>query len=647
MTGFAVTCLLAASTCLIPAARRAIDRLIQDAPERVYIGVLAAFTFLASAGYLYHYLGGAPRIIDATSYWLQARTFAHGSFSFPAPGPIHSFAGRFLVATPNGELAVLFPPGFAALLAIGVRLGAPLFVNPLLGATSAVLTYLLARSWFDEKVARLAGVLSLLCATLRYHSADTMSHVWSACLVLTLLLAVTRSLRADRFGFENFLAGLAGGLLFATRPLTGLVFGGVGLVAAISRRGGSRARLTAFTCYGLGLLPGAALWFGYQEATTGSVWGSTQTLYYARSDWPENCFRLGLGATIGCHFEHGDFLERYQRDGFTAIEALRVSARRLLQNNRDVANFPGSLLLVLFSLYWVRKSRSIAAAWILIGTHVLAYSLFYFDGNYPGGGARLLVDVLPLEHVLAAVTLTRLHMTSGAWVLPLTGFACFGETEHQALSKREGGRPMFEVEQLERAGVERGIVFVATDHGFNLGFEPHSSPHATPLVVRRRNDAFDNAVLEHWGNPVSYRYDFDPFHSGASPRLTPWTPPPQPTFSGSSLWPPLESQGGGTTFTHYTPCGNGAALQLHPAQGAQWIDVEVWTREPGLHRIEWLGDGPMEVAEWGLSAETAEGACTRRVSVPRRVEAGPQRLRVYARRSTSLVELSIQPWSGP
>jgi len=32
---------------------------------------------------------------------------------------------------------------------------------------------------------------------------------------------------------------------------------------------------------------------------------------------------------------------------------------------------------------------------------MLAYVPFYFDGSYPGGGARLFADVLPLEHVLA------------------------------------------------------------------------------------------------------------------------------------------------------------------------------------------------------------------------------------------------------
>lgn len=647
MTGFAVVCLIVASSCLVPSVRRAVNETILDSPTRFYTAGLAALTLVASVAYVHHYLGGAPRIIDATSYWLQARTFAHGSFSFPAPGPIHSFAGRFLVVTPHGELAVLFPPGFAALLAVGVRLGAPLFINPFLGAICAVLTYLLARSWFDEKVGRLAGVSSLLCATLRYHSADTMSHVWTACLVLGLLLAVTRSHgQNQKLVLACSLAGAAGGLLFATRPLTGVVFGGIGLFATLFRRRNPSDRLTALTSYAVGLAPGVVLWCAYQQATTGSLWGSTQSLYYARSDWPDGCFRLGLGATVGCRFEHGDFLERYQRDGFSAIEALRVTGRRLLQNNRDIANFPGSLVLVLASLIWVRQCPRILVAWCLLCLHVAAYSLFYFDGNYPGGGARLFVDVLPLEHVLVGVTLARLPAVCVAWALPLAGFAFFGETEHAALSAREGGRPMFEHQILERANVERGVVFVTTDHGFNLGFEPYSSPHDAPLVARLRGDAFDNAVLAYWGNPVSHRYDFNPFQTGASPSLTTWTPPRHGAFRGPSLWPPLESRGGGTALTHDAPCSDGGALRLHPGAHTQSIDIELWAPKPGLYRLQWLTDGPLDVEGWIVSNETVEGNCTRRSSEMRPLDAGPLRLHLNTTQPSSLVELSIQALSA-
>ncbi len=97
----------------------------------------------------------------------------------------------FLVTTPDGNLAVLFPPGFAVVLALGVAVGTPLLVNPLVGALTAFLTYRLGAQWFSERSARVAGLLSVMCACLRYHSADTMSHAWTATLVLGVLLLAT------------------------------------------------------------------------------------------------------------------------------------------------------------------------------------------------------------------------------------------------------------------------------------------------------------------------------------------------------------------------------------------------------------------------------------------------------------------------
>src|SRR5690606_12933577 len=46
---------------------------------------LCLVSFCLSWGYFYFYLGGAPRIIDATTYLLEARSFAAGSFSFEVP----------------------------------------------------------------------------------------------------------------------------------------------------------------------------------------------------------------------------------------------------------------------------------------------------------------------------------------------------------------------------------------------------------------------------------------------------------------------------------------------------------------------------------------------------------------------------------
>ena len=86
-----------------------------------------------------HYLRGGPRIIDATSYWLEARALSEGHLAFAVPEPSAAFRGRFLVSPEaSARLAVIFPPGYPAILAVGFWLGAPLAVGPLIAAALVV-----------------------------------------------------------------------------------------------------------------------------------------------------------------------------------------------------------------------------------------------------------------------------------------------------------------------------------------------------------------------------------------------------------------------------------------------------------------------------------------------------------------------------
>src|SRR5579863_10524388 len=70
------------------------------------VALLAAFLTL---GYAAHYLRGGPRIIDATTYSLQARALAQGHVTWPALFPSASSRGRFLLYV-DQHLAGIFPP---------------------------------------------------------------------------------------------------------------------------------------------------------------------------------------------------------------------------------------------------------------------------------------------------------------------------------------------------------------------------------------------------------------------------------------------------------------------------------------------------------------------------------------------------------
>ncbi len=674
---------LALGIALLAIAARAVaapDAKLALAPQvtrRTFLTVCAFAAAALSLGYVALYLRGGPRIIDATSYFLQGRALSEGHLSWSIPEPSASFRGRFLLLREGSpdRIAGIFPPGYPLLLALGFAIGAPMVVGPALAAALALATYGLARELArdarlpaerTEAVARTAALLSIACAALRYHTADTMAHAASA---LGMTLAMTAALAGRRRAPDGsavvtgfFLAGLGVGFVAATRLASAVPIACVVGALAI----GARPRARALVVLALGVAPGLALLVFAQHAATGDALASTQRAYYAIADGPAGCFRYGFGPGIGCLHEHGDFVRARLGAGLGIVAALGTTARRLRMHLGDVANLELLAPLVLVPIF-ARASRAVRAATALVVGQILAYAPFYFDGNYPGGGARFFADVLPIEHALLALSLALLWprvavppKAHAALGLALIGFAVHAVRGHLALANRDGGRPMFDPEVVARAGVARGLVFVETDHGFNLGHDPRlaaGGPNAPGIVVARlRGDDHDRLLDDALGHAGAYVYRFDtagppvpltPFAtvgelargplaaplSGAgvaTAHLDRWLPPPAAAHDGHDTWrfeaevdwPPLAQTGGWAepAWMTGTCASDGRALVLHPedpghAASSMRIALPVpragvWSITPRLVRTGTGGQGAVvltarargEIARWAWGA---------------------------------------------
>jgi hypothetical protein len=242
--------------------------------------------------------------------------------------------------------------------------------------------------------------------------------------------------------------------VLSTRPVSaGPILVVVGLLASQAP-----ARTRAFAAAALAVLPGVLLLMMAQRAATGSALASVQRAYYAASDGPPDCFRYGFGPSVGCLLEHGDVVRPRMPGGYTLGIACLATLHRLKFHLIDVANIEPLALLVLVPPFLRRRHEAtprrfwqsgVILALLLVGAQIVAYAPFYFDGSYPGGGARFFADVLPVEHALMAL--------ATAWVLPrvpllrkglfVVGLACLGFATHavfdpQALAGRDGGRPV-------------------------------------------------------------------------------------------------------------------------------------------------------------------------------------------------------------
>ena len=592
-------------------------RLVRPASRRgVFVALAALASAALSALYVHVYLRGGPRIIDATSYWLEARALSHGSFAWPLGSPETAVLGRFLVrssAADGAHVAVIFPPGYPLLLALGFLLRAPLAIGPLLAAGITVATWDLA-----DRVTRgvtpapalaapprlgvpeIAALLSVVCAALRYHTADTMSHGLAALCATTALALGFRAVDAVNDGAHRRAAwlvggaGLAIGWLAATRPVSALaITPALGLVLLASSSPldrGARLRLVGLAA--LGVLPGLLLLFAHQHAAAGLSGLSSQRAYYAVADGPPGCFRYGFGAGVGCLGEHSDFVAAHLARGYGALEAIGTTLRRLKQHLVDPLNAePLALLVVIGAVVAIRakgsRARLLALAVIV---QIAAYAPFYFDGNYPGGGARFFADVLPLEHILAAIAVVALASRTRSperWAalapaLALVGFAVRAGFDHAQLRDREGGRPMFEPGVLAAAGVDRGLVFLDTDHGFNLAFDPAASAQGI-AIARFHGDGVDRLLWAARGRPPAhrYRYAFQPDNAPVIVTVEPLTLAPPGLdplqIEGESLWPP-HAQRDGWAFAEYasgTCASGGRWLALHHATSAATASARI------------------------------------------------------------------------
>ena len=101
---------------------------------------------------------------------------------------------------------------------------------------------------------------------------------------------------------------------------------------------------------------------------------------------------------------------------------------------------------------------------------------------------------------------------------------------------------MFLPSDLDVAGVDGGLVFVDTDHGFGLGFDPNARASDSEFeIVRHRGDAHDLFVWERRGRPPATRHVFDV--SSGQVEVLPYVPEAAALLEAEALWPALEQSG--------------------------------------------------------------------------------------------------------
>ena len=204
-------------------------------------------------------LDAFPYSGDEYSTLLQAELFARGLLHVPAPAHVAWLRVDHVVI--DTLVRSKYPPGASALLAIGVRLGAPWLVAPIEGVVTLLVTWATTRAALGARPALIALVTLGLAPLFLFDSASFYAHAPSIMFLAIAFAAVTSWTRRPRTALL-VAAGIAIGAAFLCRPVDALLFG-VAMIALRSPRAIVVTALSAVPLVVLNLL--------YQKAQFGGL----------------------------------------------------------------------------------------------------------------------------------------------------------------------------------------------------------------------------------------------------------------------------------------------------------------------------------------------------------------------------------------
>jgi hypothetical protein len=326
-----------------------------------------------------------PHIYDASAYLWGAKVYASGHLTGPVPAAADRFPGPFMVQR-NDQRFTQYMPGTSGTLAIGVLLGVPWLVEPMLGTLALLGIGLIAAHYFDRRVATVAVLLGAISPFYSYLAASYMSHAIALFYLVWGWYLLLRFVRGGS-GWNAPAAVALFGVAWFTRDIAvlfaGIVTAGTFLLAWRQLRRewrrwllwGALGLLVAVICYELALV--------YNAAVTGNAHISARMLFS-----PDD--KIGFGDGIGFYGKHTPAA------GFVVLDQLLTSLAI------DLFGWPFYLTLAFLTLPFLTLRARLADWLMLLGAVLLTgvWIFYFYHGIYLG--PRFLYEALPFYLILTA-----------------------------------------------------------------------------------------------------------------------------------------------------------------------------------------------------------------------------------------------------
>lgn len=161
-----------------------------------------------------------PDNVDSVAQLFQAKLFSMGKL-YTTPHPLMEFFTQPFFIINQGKWYSQYGPAHAFFLMIGLWIGAPWLVNPLLTACSGLLIYKITERIYNIPTACLAIILFSFSPLVHYYGSGFMNCVTSLFFTLLFLLFLIKS-EQETGVLHPLLSGFFLGCIANIRPLTGV-----------------------------------------------------------------------------------------------------------------------------------------------------------------------------------------------------------------------------------------------------------------------------------------------------------------------------------------------------------------------------------------------------------------------------------------
>jgi hypothetical protein len=197
-----------------------IQEIINIKPGKAFFVFLFAigFIFFSTLSFLLHGKDNTYVVsvdLDSIAYFIQAKIFSTGQINVPSHELKEFFTTGYFIN--DGKYYSMYLIGWPFLLSLGIRIGFPWIINPIVGLLTLLVTYLIGQEIYDKNTGLFAAILLLFSPMFHFFTPSFLSEPSSLFFSSLFFYFMVKTLKEPK-ALTSSLAGCSLGISFLIRP---------------------------------------------------------------------------------------------------------------------------------------------------------------------------------------------------------------------------------------------------------------------------------------------------------------------------------------------------------------------------------------------------------------------------------------------